>query len=255
MPMYFLFACFIALSSLFFPVPGKALVVVIDAGHGGKDSGTFRPGLPESKVVLKLSLALDQLLTKDPRFKSILTRKTDVFLSLKERVTKALNAQADILLSIHVNSSPDPRQRGADFYFQNQLPPDEEALYLAAKENQAFEERDIITPDQKIKQSDSAYILDDLHRQHSALQSYRLAKSFAQNWNIGDIPPLIRQAPFFLVNHLNVPSVLIEVGYMTNDKDAESFSNEETLQKMAEGLYGGLVHFKEFLDKATSRHL
>ena len=119
------------------------LYVVIDPGHGGSDAGAVYGDAKESDIALKVSLQLKKLLEKDRDFKVSLTREADFNLSLEERVQKAEKQKADIFLSLHANASNDQRAKGVEFYFQNNLPADEEAMYLANLENKmAVEQAD-----------------------------------------------------------------------------------------------------------------
>src|SRR4051812_35220658 len=111
------------------------LNVTIDPGHGGHDHGASRQGVYESDITLAVAKRLTELLRKDKRFTTQLSRDNDQTVTLYRRAVNAKTRKSDVFLSIHVNSNPDTRARGAEFYFQNQLPPDEESMFLAHKEN------------------------------------------------------------------------------------------------------------------------
>ena len=115
----------------------KPLLVMLDPGHGGRDRGTTRGPAFESEITLAVSHELQEMLRQDRRFQLLTTRPTDQTVTLSQRAPLTNRKRAKIFLSIHVNSSPDPRARGAEFYFQNQLPPDEESMFLAHQENVA----------------------------------------------------------------------------------------------------------------------
>src|ERR1035437_6359211 len=120
-----------------FPVSVHAntLNVMIDPGHGGRDHGAVKNGILEANITLKVGLKLFDLLKKDRRFHVQLTRSNDDSISLYRRAQMAKSKKADVFLSVHVNSSPDLHAKGAEFYFQNQLPPDQESMFLAHREN------------------------------------------------------------------------------------------------------------------------
>ena len=163
------------------------LTVIIDAGHGGIDNGATKNGHQEAEINLQVSRHLTDLLKKDRRFKVHMTRTDNRTLSLAERASLADKRSADVFLSIHVNSNPDSRARGAEFYFQNQLPPDEQSMYLAHKENAAETEGhtgikyDFI--EQRSLAPEVSSIVTDLLDGHRIFRSSQLAKSLKISWS------------------------------------------------------------------------
>src|ERR1035437_6847281 len=133
--------------ALLLPLPtfAASLTVMIDPGHGGRDHGAVKNGVFESNITLNVSRQLRDLLKKDRRFQVLLSRDEDTSVSLYRRAVLAKTKKADIFLSIHVNSSPDLRAKGVEFYFQNQLAPDQESMFLAHQENVA-EEGEVVQP-------------------------------------------------------------------------------------------------------------
>mgnify|MGYP001577243627 CR=1 FL=1 len=109
-------------------------LVVIDPGHGGNDGGAKSDDAKESAIALSVSKLLADALKNDGRFEVKMTRTRDEFVTLEDRAEFANHAKADLFISIHTNWSEDPKARGKEIYFQNQLPPDEESLYLASRE-------------------------------------------------------------------------------------------------------------------------
>src|SRR5689334_16355568 len=116
------------------------LHVIVDPGHGGVDHGTTHKDARESEITLDVAKRLVKKLQATHKFKATLTRSDDHLIGLVTRVKIAEKAKGDVFLSIHVNSSPEAKARGAEFYFQNQLTADDEAMYLAHKENESDQE-------------------------------------------------------------------------------------------------------------------
>lgn len=151
----------------------KPLHIILDPGHGGTDVGANHDGLKESEIVLKVSRQLALLLKKDQRFKVTLTRQSNETVSLTERSTLARSVKGDVFLSIHANSSIEAKPKGAEIYFQNQLPPDEESRFLASRENKGIE----VAGDSGKAKTDVASIIDDLERSYHTHLSYSLVRA------------------------------------------------------------------------------
>lgn len=229
----------------------QALNVVIDPGHGGVDHGTVRNDLQESQAALDVAKRLAARLKKDREFHVTLTRSDDRQLALAERVRIAEQARGDLYLSIHLNSSPDAKARGAEFYFQNQLATDEEAMFLAHRENeapQAGTEHGTYPSLQNVKPSVKA-ILEDLLDTDRVLQSSLLAKYLKSHWRGNKKTSAIHQAPFFVVSEIHMPATLVELGFVTNPDDYRALTDDDYLNRAAESLYEGLKDYKDSMDK------
>ncbi len=231
----------------------KPLRVVIDPGHGGVDTGATRGKIRESNIALAVAKALDALLRYDPRFEVFLTRDGDESRSLPERAHIAKKNQADLFISIHANASEDPRARGVEFWFQNQLPADEESLFLANRENQNLESETAHAPkDKRIsRHSDLVGILDDLQRNYRISASGELSRLLYQHWSgaKGRHKNAIRQAPFYVVSEVPVPSVLVELGFLSHDPEGHRMAEPEFQKQSARSLFDGIVAFKEIFDR------
>ncbi len=225
--------------------------IVIDPGHGGKDDGAVRGTLHEADIALSVAMELKELLSKNPNFNVTLTRENDKTLSLHERIQIAEKAQADLLISIHANASEDHRARGAEFYFQNQLAPEQEALFLASRENETAAELPSSNQDKLSKKNDLHMILEDLGRNYRITRSALLAKTLLLNWQDHEHQrqQALQQAPFYLVSKLNIPSVLVELGFISHTQEAQRLADPARQKEMAYQLYQGLLKFKEVLDK------
>ncbi len=237
---------------------GRQLTIVIDPGHGGRDKGASRKNVFEADITLKVGQYLNELLKKDRQFKPVLSRANEQGLSLNERARIAKNTKADLLLSIHVNSNPDPRARGAEFYFQNQLQPDEESMFLAHKEN-SIDGQNGEAPTYDFLErhqlpGDVAGIVTDLLDGDRVWRSSTIVKALRTNWRgfRKGRPNGVRQAPFFVLSQMTTPSALVELGFLTNAEDFADLTNDDRLKAMAEDLYRGLKAYKESIDKART---
>lgn len=223
--------------------------VVVDPGHGGRDHGASSHNVHESKIVLDVSKKIYERLRRDPRFRATLTRDKNIFLSLEERAKIANKNMGDLFISIHVNTSSDPRARGREIYFQNQLPPDEESMFLAHRENQGLS-----VQNENSHNSDVANILEDLERNHRIKISGKFSEFLDASWprSASRRRQPIRQAPFYVISNVNMPSALIEMGYISNAQERKQLLSSPFQEELAQGIYEGIVKFKEFIDKTPS---
>lgn len=241
--------------------PAFALHIMLDPGHGGIDTGAVHGQAREADLVLKVAQKLKTLLEKDANFKVTLTRQLDKNISLPHRVKMAEEAKADIFVSLHANAASDSRAKGVEFFFQNNLPPDEDALYLASQENQALlnskELHKISGGDNLSKKGDVAAILEDLRRQNRLQSSLRLSKTLTSVWSTDVNAPqaTIKQAPFYVISKTSMPSVLIEIGFLTNPREAKRLLNTEYQSDLAQKIYTALLSYKEKMDNHTAKTL
>jgi N-acetylmuramoyl-L-alanine amidase len=230
------------------------LKVVIDPGHGGADAGAVYGQAKESEISLQVAKKLKALLDKKGGFQTTLTRVSDQNLSLPERVNLAESSKADLFLSIHTNASPDQKARGAEFYFQNQLPADEESMYLANSENKMLKEVSETEKDSEedlSKKSDVLAIIKDLKRHNKMMNSFTLSNYLYKSWFAGTKKSsAIRQAPFYVISKTSIPSVLIELGFLSNPKEAEKLTQAAVQAELAQKIMKGLIDYKEMVDKS-----
>jgi N-acetylmuramoyl-L-alanine amidase len=211
--------------------------IVLDPGHGGKDTGAIgQGGLMEKDVVLVISRKLARRLRKELGVEVTLTRDDDIFIPLEERTKIANRENADLFISLHTNASPNPQARGLETYYLNNTD-DEAAKRLAARENS--------TSAQNI--SDIQFILSDLiqnskledsislaHHLHTSLVSHTERK-------LGDVKDLgVKQALFFVLVGAKMPSVLAEIFFITNQNDARWLAREAHHDGIVEGLFQGI---------------
>jgi N-acetylmuramoyl-L-alanine amidase len=215
--------------------------IVIDAGHGGHDSGTLGvDGIQEKDVVLDVALRLGKLLHDRLGAEIIYTRSDDTFIPLETRTAIANKAQADLFISIHANSSPDASARGVETYYLN-FTSDPTALDVAAREN--------AVSDQSIHQ------LSDLVKKIALKDKIEESREFASDvegslyaglakGNAGLKDRGVKKAPFVVLIGANMPSILAEISFVTNPKDAEQLQQPEYRERVAESLYKGVARYE-----------
>jgi N-acetylmuramoyl-L-alanine amidase len=214
--------------------------IVIDAGHGGHDSGTIGPGgIEEKQVVLDVALRLGKLLRQRLGADVIFTRDNDTFIPLETRTAIANKAQADLFLSIHANSSPDSSARGVETYYLN-FTTSPDALEVAARENAVSDE--------------SIHELSDLVKKITLKDKIDESREFAvdvQKLLYGDLedgnPGLrdrgVKKAPFVVLIGANMPSILAEISFLTNSDDARELQQPAYRERIAESLYRGVSRY------------
>ncbi|MEF3254867.1 MAG: N-acetylmuramoyl-L-alanine amidase [Deferribacterales bacterium] len=215
----------------------KIKTIVLDPGHGGKDPGATYHGLMEKDINLDIALRVKKLLSDyDSGLKVLLTRETNVFIPLEERTAFANKNKADIFVSIHQNASKNPYATGIETYVLN-VTKDKAALAVAAFENQASEK----------SISDLQGILKDIMLNSKLEESLMLA-NFVQKRLVestGDKNLGVKQAPFYVLVGAKMPSILIECGFISNQHTAQLYTTEEYKNKMAEGIFRGLLKYIE----------
>lgn len=231
------------------------MTVIVDPGHGGVDHGAVHSETHEADITLAVSRKLFSLLAKDKRFHAYLTRDTDRAISLSERAKVAKVKKADLFISIHVNSNPDRKAHGAEFYFQNQLPPDEESMLLAHQENNEDGTSGPVPYDFLEKNSypnELNTIVGDLLDNDRVIRSSQLSKMLKLQWRGSKKSKnnSVRQAPFYVLSRITTPSSLVELGFITNAGDLAELTNSQAQSRMAEDLYRGLLAYKESMDKS-----
>ncbi len=214
----------------------KSRVIVIDAGHGGIDAGTIGvDGLLEKNLVLDEALRLKKLLLKRGYIVH-LTRDTDIYIPLRERVNIARGYQADLFISLHADSNPDSSVNGASIYTLSESGSDKEAAALARKENQS----DVIAGvDLSGENSPVASILIDLAQRDTINKSSRFAETLVSGLSHAtDILPreAHRSAAFVVLRAPDVPAVLVELGYLSNARDCGQMETAEWRESAARAI-------------------
>jgi N-acetylmuramoyl-L-alanine amidase len=219
--------------------------VVIDPGHGGHDQGTQGPhGLLEKDLVLDVALRLGKLVESRMGAEVVYTRSDDTFVPLEGRTALANEKKADLFLSVHANSSSLPRTAGVETYYLNIKGSSSDALDVAARENASsqksiFELTDVI---QRLAKYDKAEESREFAgRIQSALYAFS-ARNVAGAKNRG-----VRTAPFVVLIGANMPSVLAEIGFLSNPREEALLKKSDYRQKVAESLYRGVSRYGDSL--------
>ncbi|MCX6627551.1 MAG: N-acetylmuramoyl-L-alanine amidase, partial [Candidatus Solibacter sp.] len=218
--------------------------IAIDPGHGGHDQGTQSPhGVIEKELVLDVAQRVGKLIEERMNAEVIYTRSDDTFISLEGRTAIANQNKADLFLSIHANSSSIPRIGGMETFYLN-FTDSRDALDVASRENASsqksiFELQDIIhkiTLHEKLDES-----REFAGRLQAALFSFS-SRNLPGQKNRG-----VKKAPFVVLIGANMPSVLAEIGFLSNPREENLLKKSDYRQRLAESLYRGISKYAESL--------
>ena len=213
--------------------PREKRVVVIDPGHGGVDPGSIGvTGAYEKRITLSAAQMVKQVLESSGRYEVVLTRDRDVFLRLRDRFEVAHRAEASLFLSLHADSSPKRSVRGASVYTLSNRASDKEAEALAAKENKA----DIIAgADLSDYPPEVSSILIDLAQSDTNEESWHFAEMLVEELHgkIRILRNTHRFAGFAVLKSPNVPSLLVELGYLSNRSDEKLLRGKSHREQFA----------------------
>ncbi len=227
------------------PSPAHRPVVVIDAGHGGVDAGTVSPatGTPEKTVVLEMARTLARKLKATGRYDVVTTRDDDVFLGLGERVRIARAHKADLFLSIHADAEYDHSVRGATIYTLAEKASDERAAELAAKENKS----DVLAGHAVEEvEPEVADILADLTLRETRRLSHVFARdlleAYRRQGRLVKTQPH-RQAGLKVLRAHDIPSALVEIGFLSNKEDEALMTSGEWRDHIAGSLVAAIDRY------------
>lgn len=213
--------------------------IVIDPGHGGKDSGAIgKSGLMEKDIVLDVGLRLKKLIEEKLKVKVIMTRNKDIFIPLEERTAIANTTGADLFISIHTNANPSRRIRGVETYLLGKAT-DKSALATASRENSVSEK----------SLNDLQLILTDLLTTVKQDESLRLAHYIQSNivkrlkpkYKVPDLG--IKQAPFYVLVNARMPSILAEISFISNPREERLLARRSYRQEIAEAIFKGILNY------------
>jgi N-acetylmuramoyl-L-alanine amidase len=222
--------------------------IVIDPGHGGHDPGAKGKGVNEAELVLDVALRLEKLLQKVPGVDVILTRRTDEFIQLPERTAIANREGADLFLSIHANASINGQAHGIETYFLN-FANNHSAAAVAARENAASTQAMGGLPD-FVKAIAMNNKLDESRDLALQVQRSMVDRQRASNKALKDLG--VKQAPFVVLIGANMPSVLAEMGFVTNPQEAKLLKGNAYRQKIAESLFNAIRKYQTSLKNVSS---
>ena len=239
------------LSSLALLDSQRDILIAIDAGHGGEDPGALGPKfggkkLREKHVVLGIAKELESLIQNEPGFEPLLTRSGDYYISLRARTKKARKANADLFISIHADAFKNSKAKGASVWILSSRGASSEmGRLLAQKQNDADLIGGIGGISLEDKEDDVAMTLLDMSMNYSQTTGQRVAQEVLGN--IGKIAKLhkthVERAGFVVLKSPDVPSILVETGFISNPGEAAKLRTKQYQKKMAGAIFKGLKNY------------
>lgn len=252
---FFCIVFIISFSGLVGQETKEDFVVVLDAGHGGKDTGNRGNGYYEKYIALNITKMIGLKLQKQKGIKVIFTRKDDRFIPLKSRARIANQADADLFISIHCDAFNSPKAYGAGTFVLG-LHRTKDNFRIAQKENSViFLEDDYETtydgfdpnnPESVI----SLLLMQETYQGQSIEAANTIQKSFVSNLNRKD--RTVKQAGFLVLRETYMPSVLVEVGFLTNKKEGQYLNSKKGQQEMAATISKAILNYKDQLAASVS---
>ncbi|UTW45189.1 N-acetylmuramoyl-L-alanine amidase [bacterium SCSIO 12696] len=225
----------------------RDIVIAIDAGHGGEDPGALgKRGIHEKHVALAISKQLERIVDRTPGFRGELVRTGDYYIPLKKRRDIAHRMRADLLVSVHANSFTSPKPRGASVYvLSTKGATSEMARYLARKENSSDLIGGVENVSLKDKDDDLARVLLDLSMDATLNSSLDVASEVLKG--MGRISKLhqknTEQANFVVLRSPDMPSILVETGFISNPSDRKLLVQSSYQKKMAGAIFTGIESY------------
>lgn len=215
-------------------------LVILDPGHGGIDPGAIRDGISEKDIALSFAHDLAEALHATGKFDVTLTRDKDIYLGLSDRIEIARAAEADIFLSLHANTVTEGNARGTALYTLSGASRDEASDALAVRENAA----ELFNTSRGTATADVAQVLFDLAQRETDPRSNALARDMVVS--LRDTVGVIRSRPhrsagFAVLRAPDIPSVLIELGFLSDPVDRENMLDPEWRSRAAVGIANGLM--------------
>ncbi|WP_298761229.1 N-acetylmuramoyl-L-alanine amidase [uncultured Psychroserpens sp.] len=245
----FLFTSILTSAHAFQKDPDK-FVVVLDAGHGGHDSGNLGSGYKEKDIALKIILQIGKALEKNDDIKVIYTRKKDVFVTLRGRAKIANDADADLFVSVHCNAHNSSANGTETFVLglhANQrnfeiAKKENEVIFLEADYEQHYEGFDPNSPE--------SFITLSLLQEDYLDQSIRLARYIEDNFKSQQKRKSrgVKQAGFWVLHNTYMPSVLVETGFLTYKKEGSYLNSKSGQSKMSKSITDAILDYKKQLD-------
>lgn len=218
--------------------------IVVDAGHGGHDTGTIGPnGLMEKDLVLDVALRLGKLLESKLGADVVYTRQDDTFIPLETRTAIANQNQADLFISIHANSSSDQSARGVETYYLN-FTSSPDALEVAAREN-AVSETSVHDLQDLVKKIALKEKIDESREFAASVEKSLYAGESAKSPGVKNRG--VKKAPFIVLIGANMPSILAEISFVSNPTDERKLRTAAYRQSIAESLYRGISRYAQGL--------
>ena len=239
----FLFFCLNTFSQ-----SSQKFTVILDAGHGGKDPGNSYHGFVEKEIALKTTLKLEQYLKKDSDIRVVHTRKSDVFIELKDRPKKANAIDANLFVSIHCNSVKNPVPYGTETFVMGlarskgnlEIAKQENSVILLEKDyKQTYKGFDPKNPETLI----GLKILQEDYLDRSINLASKIENNFRNKLHRKSRG--IKQTPLWVLDAAYMPSVLIELGFLSNNEEGLYLNSEEGQNSMAEAIAAAIIVYKK----------
>lgn len=222
---------------------GGRKLAVVDPGHGGKDPGASANGVREKDINLAIGLALEKALNARG-IDVVMTRRTDVYLTLQERTDIANKEQADVFVSVHANALPSVKRTSGFEIYLMALPTDKDALTLARIENRELAEESHAGQASDRRTEVLLQILGDMQQNNKISESTGLAEAlFAAGKGDGIPMKRVAQAPFFVLRGAGMPAVLLETGFVTNATEAKLLAHPGYQARIAEAMAAGVAKY------------
>ena len=217
-------------------IENKEFVVVLDPGHGGKDPGAEASGYRESNLMLELAAAVKESLIRNTEFKVVLTRTEDIFLSLEDRITIAAQSGADLFISLHADAVIEGEASGTTVYLLSENATDKMSAQLASRHDRSEILRDV---DLSGIDSQVASVLIDMARQETKPRNEAVASFILQVFKekiteLSSQP--LRYAAFSVLKSPDIPSILIEAGFMSTSSDLQNLITPQWQVEFADAL-------------------
>jgi N-acetylmuramoyl-L-alanine amidase len=222
--------------------------IVIDAGHGGKDPGAAGPGYSEAELTLDIALRLEKLLEREQGVDVVMTRRTDEYVALQERTAIANRSGADLFVSIHANASRNRTARGVESYLLN-FASTPDAAAVAAREN-ASSTLTMSHLNDLVKQIALNSKLDESRDLAGHVQQSLVRRLRPANEAIRDLG--VKQAPFVVLVGASMPSILVEVSFLTHKQEGRLLGSGAYRQRIAEALLDGVKTYLRTLKRAAT---
>ena len=239
---------FLLFSITVFPQSNSKFIVILDAGHGGKDPGNSYNGFVEKEIALKTALKLEKILNKENDIQVIHTRKTDVFIELVDRPKKANHMDANLFVSIHCNSVSNPVPFGTETFVMG-LTRSKGNLEIAKQENS------VILLEKNYKQTYKGFdpknpetliglkILQEDYLDRSIQLASKIENNFKHKLNRKSRG--IKQTPLWVLDAAYMPSVLIELGFLSNNKEGKYLNSDIGQENMAQAIASAIISYKK----------
>ena len=240
--------------------PEDSISVIIDPGHGGKDTGAAFGKFYEKELVLEVSKLIQQVLAKHPFIKATLTRSEDIFIPLQKRVKIARDAKADLFISVHANSVPLKKQNTVNGLIVFSLSPkgasSKLASLIAKNEEDAIllhekGEGNFVGLDQGIV--DSLFEISMASVQTESIQVSNFMVEAFKKKGIKLFRRPVQQANFSVLRIHDVPAVLVEIGFMSNRYERQKLKDKSYLKKLSQGAAQGVLDY--FQNETSYQHI